>query len=106
MDKNNALKLIIFFSFLGIAAFILTAFSGSLVWLKTDQSCMSDSDIYVYHGVESSGQVGNEIIDSFVQCAKSHSGLRSVLIHLSLSSAFIAIVFFVIILVCAFNYRF
>ena len=84
MYKKNLQKLIIFFSCLGIIAFILTAFSGSLVWLKTNNSCEEYKNLYTYNIVENSLEQHTQIIESYLRCAESHNGLRSVLIHLTL----------------------
>ena len=41
--------------------------------------------------------VEKDIIENYIQCSKSHSGLRSVLIHLTLATAFSIIVYLIML---------
>ena len=81
-------KIIIFFCYLGLAFFLLSAIGGVLVWKNTQYVCKENLDSFITDYDSNQMVVEKDIIENYIQCSKSHSGLRSVLIHLTLSTAF------------------
>lgn len=94
----NEKKIIIFFCYLGLAFFILSAIGGVLVWKNTQYVCKENLDSFITDYDSNQMVVEKDIIENYIQCSKSHSGLRSVLIHLSLATAFFSIIVYLIVL--------
>ena len=91
-------KIIIFFCYLGLAFFLLSAIGGVLVWKNTQYLCKENLDSFITDYDSNQMVVEKDIIENYIQCSKSHSGLRSVLIHLTLSTAFFSIIVYLIVL--------
>ncbi len=98
-------KIITFFSILGIAAFILSMISGILVWNHSKDRCGDVYTEYVQSFDKDQVKISKQWFDSYIECSTSHDGLREVIIHLTLSGTFIAIVFFSIIMACVYSLR-
>lgn len=94
----NEKKIIIFFCYLGLAFFILSAIGGVLVWKNTQYVCKENLDSFITDYDSNQMVVEKDIIENYIQCSKSHSGLRSVLIHLTLATAFFSIIVYLIVL--------
>lgn len=94
----NEKKIIIFFCYLGLAFFLLSAIGGVLVWKNTQYVCKENFDSFITDYDSNQMVVEKDIIENYIQCSKSHSGLRSVLIHLSLATAFFSIIVYLIVL--------
>jgi hypothetical protein len=94
----NEKKIIIFFCYLGLAFFLLSAIGGVLVWKNTQYVCKENLDSFITDYDSNQMVVEKDIIENYIQCSKSHSGLRSVLIHLSLATAFFSIIVYLIVL--------
>ena len=94
----NEKKIIIFFCCLGLAFFILSAIGGVLVWKNTQYVCKENFDSFITDYDSNQMVVEKDIIENYIQCSKSHSGLRSVLIHLTLATAFFSIIVYLIVL--------
>ena len=94
----NEKKIIIFFCYLGLAFFLLSAIGGVLVWKNTQYVCKENLDSFITDYDSNQMVVEKDIIENYIQCSKSHSGLRSVLIHLTLATAFFSIIVFLIVL--------
>ncbi len=94
----NEKKIIIFFCYLGLAFFILSAIGGVLVWKNTQYVCKENFDSFITDYDSNQMVVEKDIIENYIQCSKSHSGLRSVLIHLTLATAFFSIIVYLIVL--------
>lgn len=94
----NEKKIIIFFCCLGLAFFILSAIGGVLVWKNTQYVCKENLDSFITDYDSNQMVVEKDIIENYIQCSKSHSGLRSVLIHLTLATAFFSIIVYLIVL--------
>jgi len=94
----NEKKIIIFFCYLGLAFFLLSAIGGVLVWKNTQYVCKENFDSFITDYDSNQMVVEKDIIENYIQCSKSHSGLRSVLIHLTLATAFFSIIVYLIVL--------
>jgi len=94
----NEKKIIIFFCYLGLAFFLLSAIGGVLVWKNTQYVCKENLDSFITDYDSNQMVVEKDIIENYIQCSKSHSGLRSVLIHLTLATAFFSIIVYLIVL--------
>lgn len=94
----NEKKIIIFFCYLGLAFFLLSAIGGVLVWKNTQYVCKENFDSFITEYDSNQMVVEKDIIENYIQCSKSHSGLRSVLIHLTLATAFFSIIVYLIVL--------
>jgi hypothetical protein len=94
----NEKKIIIFFCYLGLAFFLLSAIGGVLVWKNTQYVCKENLDSFITDYDSNQMVVEKDIIENYIQCSKSHSGLRSVLIHLTLATAFFSIILYLIVL--------
>jgi len=94
----NEKKIIIFFCYLGLAFFILSAIGGVLVWKNTQYVCKENFDSFITDYDSNQMVVEKDTIENYIQCSKSHSGLRSVLIHLTLATAFFSIIVYLIVL--------
>ena len=94
----NEKKIIIFFCYLGLAFFLLSAIGGVLVWKNTQYACKENFDSFITDYDSNQMVVEKDIIENYIQCSKSHSGLRSVLIHLTLATAFFSIIVYLIVL--------
>jgi len=94
----NEKKIIIFFCYLGLGFFLLSAIGGVLVWKNTQYVCKENLDSFITDYDSNQMVVEKDIIENYIQCSKSHSGLRSVLIHLTLATAFFSIIVYLIVL--------
>ena len=83
---------------MGLAFFILSAIGGVLVWKNTQYVCKENLDSFITDYDSNQMVVEKDIIENYIQCSKSHSGLRSVLIHLTLATAFFSIIVYLIVL--------
>ena len=83
---------------MGLAFFILSAIGGVLVWKNTQYVCKENFDSFITDYDSNQMVVEKDIIENYIQCSKSHSGLRSVLIHLTLATAFFSIIVYLIVL--------
>ena len=83
---------------MGLAFFLLSAIGGVLVWKNTQYVCKENLDSFITDYDSNQMVVEKDIIENYIQCSKSHSGLRSVLIHLSLATAFFSIIVYLIVL--------
>ena len=83
---------------MGLAFFLLSAIGGVLVWENTQYLCKENLDSFITDYDSNQMVVEKDIIENYIQCSKSHSGLRSVLIHLTLSTAFFSIIVYLIVL--------
>ena len=83
---------------MGLAFFLLSAIGGVLVWKNTQYVCKENLDSFITDYDSNQMVVEKDIIENYIQCSKSHSGLRSVLIHLTLATAFFSIIVFLIVL--------
>ena len=94
----NEKKIIIFFCYLGLAFLLLSAIGGVLVWKNTQYVCKENLDSFITDYDSNQMVVEKDIIENYMQCSKSLSGLRSVLIHLTLATAFFSIIVYLIVL--------
>ena len=83
---------------MGLAFFLLSAIGGVLVWKNTQYVCKENLDSFITDYDSNQMVVEKGIIENYIQCSKSHSGLRSVLIHLTLATAFFSIIVYLIVL--------
>ena len=83
---------------MGLAFFLLSAIGGILVWKNTQYVCKENLDSFITDYDSNQMVVEKDIIENYIQCSKSHSGLRSVLIHLTLATAFFSIIVYLIVL--------
>ena len=83
---------------MGLAFFLLSAIGGVLVWKNTQYVCKENLDSFITDYDSNQMVVEKDIIENYIQCSKSHSGLRSVLIHLTLATAFFSIIVYLIVL--------
>ena len=83
---------------MGLAFFLLSAIGGVLVWKNTQYVCKENFDSFITDYDSNQMVVEKDIIENYIQCSKSHSGLRSVLIHLTLATAFFSIIVYLIVL--------
>ena len=105
MNNVYLKKIIILFSSFGIAAFFIFLISGYLVWKNTAESCPKSDSVYNFRFFQNQPDKLKEILESYIVCADSHAGIRDVLLHLTLSTSFIGMIFFLIVLTCIFNLR-
>ena len=83
---------------MGLAFFLLSAIGGVLVWKNTQYVCKENLDSFITDYDSNQMVVEKDIIENYIQCSKSLSGLRSVLIHLTLATAFFSIIVYLIVL--------
>ena len=83
---------------MGLAFFLLSAIGGVLVWKNTQYVCKENLDYFITDYDSNQMVVEKDIIENYIQCSKSLSGLRSVLIHLTLATAFFSIIVYLIVL--------
>ena len=83
---------------MGLAFFLLSAIGGVLVWKNTQYVCKENLDSFITDYDSNQMVVEKDIIENYIQCSKSYSGLRSVLIHLTLATAFFSIIVYLIVL--------
>ena len=88
---------------MGIISFLLSMIAGISVWSVSKEKCKSESIKLIEEFDKKSVKISKNFVDSYIICSNSQVGLRSVLLHLTLSSSFIAIIFFSIILICIRN---